>query len=251
MVRHYLGCLLLATVAANPLAGQAPQNQGRINVLFILKPKPGANKQLDEGMKRHLAWHARQNDTRTITTSNVAFGDDLGSYRVVYNNLRWADFDAAAPLNAGDGADVALNITPYVESVVSRILVRQDTLSRVPVGESAKAMSAVTYVYLNQGKAPEYFDYLAKLKLAHDKANSPFRYFVLSQIVGADGPLYVIVRPIDTFVENTPPQNRRVLVAAYGELEADRILNVPDVAVRRTAGFITVNRTDLGYTPKP
>jgi len=249
--RHYLGCLVFTAVVTGPLAAQASQAQdARINLLFILTPKPGMGRQLEEGMKRHLAWHARQNDTRTITVSNVAFGADLGTYRVVYPNLRWQDLDAAAPLNAGDQADVALNITPHVESVVSRILLRQDSLSRVPAGEPAKAMSAVTYVYLNQGKGPEYFDYLAKLTQAHDKANSSYRVFVLSQITGTDGPLYVIVRPIDKFADNTPAQNRQVLVAAYGELEADRLLNVIDTAVRRTESFITVNRTDLGYTPK-
>ena len=247
---HVLGGLFFAALAAGPLAGQAAQDQGgRINTLFILTPKPGMAQKLEEGMKRHLMWHARQNDARTITTSNVAFGDELGTYRVVYNNLRWQDLDAAAPLNPGDQADVALNIAPYVESVVSRVLFRQDTLSRVPVGEPAKAMSAVTYVYLNQGRGAEYFAYLARLKQAHDKANSPYRYFVLTQISGADGPLYVIVRPIDKFADMTPAQNRQALVAAYGELEADRLLAVPASAVRRTASFITVNRKDLGHTP--
>ena len=250
--RCFLGGLLFVTVTAGPLGGQAAQDQGgRINPLYILTPKPGMNRQLEEGMKRHLAWHTKQNDSRSFTVSNVIFGDDLGTYRVVYANLRWQDLDAAAPLTAGDQADVALNIAPYVESVVSRVLLRQDTLSRVPVGEPAKAMSVVTYVYLNQGKGPEYFDYLAKLKQAYDKANSAFRYWVASQISGADGPLFVTVRPIEKFADNTPPQTRQVLVAAYGELEADRLLNVPDIAVRRTASFITVNRRDLSYTPAP
>ena len=53
----------------------------------------------------------------------------------------------------------------------------------------------------------------------------------------------------DKFAENTPVQNRQVLVAAYGELEADRLLNVPDVAVRRTTSFVTMLRRELGYTP--
>jgi hypothetical protein len=249
MVRKLLfGCLTV--VAISPLAAQAPQDQGgRINLLFVATPKPGMTKQLEDGFKRHTAWHARQQDTRTIAVSQVIFGDGLGTYRVVYPNLRWEDMDAAAPLNAGDQADVALNLTPYVESVESRILFRSDTLSRIPATEPAKAMNSVTWVYLNQGKAPEYFDYLAKLKQAHNKANSPYKYFVLSQITGADGPLYVLVRPLDKFAENTPVQNRQVLVAAYGELEADRLLNVPDFAVRRTVSFVTAVRSDLSYTP--
>jgi len=249
MVRKLLfGCLAVAV--SSPLSAQAPQDQGgRINLLFVATAKPGMAKQLEDGFKRHAAWHARQQDTRTITVSQVIFGAGLGTYRVVYPNLRWQDMDAAAPLNAGDQADVALNLTPYSEPVESRILFRQDTLSRIAAAEPGKAMSAVTWVYLNQGKAPEYFDFLAKLKQAHDKANSSYKYFVLSQITGADGPLFVIVRPLDKFAENTPVQNRQVLVAAFGELEADRLLNVPDFAVRRTVSFVTALRSDLSYTP--
>lgn len=250
MVKQVLfGCLTV--IAGLPLAAQAPQDQGgRINLLYVANAKPGMAKQLEEGFKRHAAWHAKQQDPRTITISQVIFGAGLGSYRVVYPNLRWEDMDAAAPLNAGDQTDIALNVTPsVVEPVESRILFRQDTLSRIPATEPGKAMNAVTWVYLNQGKGPEYFDFLLKLKQAHDKANSPYRYAVLSQITGADGPLYVIVRPLDKFVENTPVPNRQVLVAAYGELEADRLLNVPDFAVRRTVSFITALRSDLSYTP--
>ena len=243
-----LGCL--AVVAGLPLAAQAPQDQGgRINLLFVVNAKPGMAKQFEDGLKRHTAWHARQQDPRTITISQVIFGAGLGTYRVVYPNLRWEDMDAAAPLNAGDQADIALNLTPYAEPAESRILFRQDTLSRIAATEPGKAMNAVTWVYLNQGKAPEYFDFLLKLKQAHDKANSPYKYAVLSQITGADSPLYVIVRPLDKFVENTPVPNRQVLVAAYGELEADRLLNVPDFAVRRTVSFVTALRNDLSYTP--
>jgi hypothetical protein len=250
IARHALGFVVVAAALTGPLAGQAAQDQtGRISTLFIIKPKPGMGSKLEEGMKKHLAYHTRVNDTRTITVSNVVLGDDLGTYRVVYNNMRWQDLDAAQPLVAGDQADLALNVFPYVESTVSRVLLRSDSLSRIPVGEPAKAMSAVNYVFLNPGKGPEYAAYLGRLKQAHDRANSSYRYWVASQIVGADGPVFVLVRPIEKFADNTPAQNRQVLVAAFGELEADRLLNVPDEAVRRTASFITVNRTDLGYTP--
>lgn len=249
MVRKLmLGCLV--AVAASTAAAQAPQDPGgRINLLFVATPKPGMSKQLDEGLKRHATWHARQRDTRAYGVSVGIFGDALGKYRVVYGNLRWEDLDAAAPLNEGDQADLAINVTPYVESVESRILLRLDSLSRIPVSEPAKAMNVVSYTFLNPGKGPEYFDYLAKLKQAHDKANSAYKYFVLTQITGADGPLFVIARPLDKWVENTPAQNRQVLVAAFGELEADRLLNVQDEAVRRTVSFVSALRRDLGYTP--
>lgn len=250
MVRKlWFGCLVVVAVPG-VAAGQATQDQGgRINLVYIVTPKPGMTKQLEDGFKRHAAWHARQRDTRTITVATVAFGDGMGQYRVVYPNLRWEDMDAAAPLNAGDGADVQLNLAPYVESVESRILNRSDTLSRIPATEPAKAMNWVTYNFLHPGKGPEYFDYLAKLKQALGRANSSYRYFVLTQINGADSPAFVVVRPLDKWVENTNPQTRQALVAAYGELEADRLLNVQDVSVRRVVSFVATNRPDLGYTP--
>jgi hypothetical protein len=44
--------------------------------------------------------------------------------------------------------------------------------------------------------------------------------------------------------------HRQVLVAAFGETEADRLLDVQDNAVRRIASFIAAARPDLSYTPR-
>ncbi|MBI3081952.1 MAG: hypothetical protein HYY94_03400, partial [Gemmatimonadetes bacterium] len=99
------------------------------------------------------------------------------------------------------------------------------------------------------GKATEYANYLARLKEAHDGANSSYRYFVLQVIIGGNTPAFAIVRPGDKWTDFPPPQNRAVLVRAYGEYEADRLLNVMDDVVRRTASFVSMQRPDLSYTP--
>jgi hypothetical protein len=244
-----LGALATLAFPATLAAQAAQDTTGRLNLLFVVSSRPGMAKQLEEGFKRHAAWHARQRDTRSYTTSVGIFGADVGKYRVVYPNMRWEDLDRAAPIAQGDADDVQTNLAPYVESVVSRILNRSDALSRIPAAEPAKNMNVVTYFFLNPGKGPEFAAYLTRLKEAHDRANSTYRYFVLTQVSGADGPLFIMVRPVDRFAENTPPQTRQVLVAAFGELEADRLLNVQDEAVRRVESFITSVRPDLGYTP--
>lgn len=250
MTRTLLLGVLSFLLMPAPLALAQQDTTGRFTLLYVLTPKPGMAKQLEEGLKRHQAWHGKQGDKRAIGVSVGIFGDDLGKYRVTYGNQNFAGMDAAAPLAAGDNDDVQANLAPFLEKVESRILNRIDNLSRIPASEPAKNMNAVTYYYLNPGKGPEFAGYLTRLKEAHEKANSTYRYFVLAQIYGADGPLYVLVRPVDTFSGLTNPMVRQVLVAAFGETEADRLLDVQDNAVRRLSSFIVANRRDLGYTPK-
>ncbi len=249
MTRTLLLGVLSFLVLPLPDAVAQQDTTGRFTLLYILTPRPGMATQLEAGLKRHQAWHAAQKDTRAIGVSVGIFGDDLGKYRVTYSNQSFAGMDAAAPLAAGDNADVQTNLAPFLEKVESRILNRNDNLSRIPASEPAKNMAAVTYYFLNPGKGPEFSSYLTRLKEAHEKANSNYRYFVLTQLYGADGPVYVLVRPVDTFSGITNPRTRQVLVAAFGETEADRLLDVQDNAVRRQASFIVSNRRDLGYTP--
>jgi hypothetical protein len=240
---------LTTTLGITTLAAQQADPGGRINFIFILNPKQGMSKQLEDGLKKHQAWHATQKDARAITISTVVAGDGVGQYRVVYPNLRWEDQDQAAAITPADFADVNLNVAPSLESTESLVSVRMDSLSRIPATEPAKNMNWVTYVYVKPGKQAEYTNYLRRLREAHERANSPYRYFVLSVIIGGDTPTYAIVRPGDKWTDFPPAQNREVLVKAYGEFEADRLLNVLDDVVRRNSSFVTVRRPDLSYTP--
>lgn len=251
MTRTLLLGALAMVLMPLPQAVAQQDTTGRFTLLFILTPKPGMAKQLEEGFKRHHAWHAKAADQRSVSVALGIFGDDLGKYRVTYINQSFAGMDAAAPLSAGDGDDVQINIAPFLEKTESRILNRNDNLSRIPWNAPATNMNAVTYYYLNPGQGPEFVGYLQRLKEAHEKANSSYRYYVLAQVLGADSPLYILVRPLDKFADNTNPMTRQVLVAAFGETEADRLLDVQDNAVRRISSFIAANRRDLGYTPKP
>lgn len=236
------------TLVASTLGAQA-SNRGPINFVYILSPKQGMVKQFEDAFKKHQLWHAAQKDARSIAVSAVVAGDGVGQFRVVYGNLRWEDQDQAASFTPADFADVGQNVAPFLESTRSLVAVRMDSLSRIPADEPAKNMNWVTYTYVRAGKTAEYTNYLRRLREAHDKANSPYRYFVLNVIIGGDTPAYATVRPADKWAEFTPAQHRNVLVSAYGELEADRLLNVLDDVVRRTSSFVTVRRPDLSYTP--
>lgn len=249
MIRRLTASALLGMTLLVPALSAQQDTGGRINFIFILTPKQGMTKQFEDAMKKHQLWHAAQKDARSIGVSAVVAGDGVGQFRVVYGNLRWEDQDQAAAMTPADFADVNLNVAPFLESTRSLVSLRMDSLSRIPANEPAKNMNWVTYVYVRAGKTAEYVDYLRKLKAAHDMANSPYRYFVLSVIIGGDTPTYAIVRPSDKWADFTPAQNREVLVKAYGDLEADRLLNVLDDVVRRTNSFVTARRTDLSYTP--
>jgi hypothetical protein len=46
---------------AAPLAAQ--DNDGNIARIILFRAQPGHNQELEEGLKKHMAWHGEQNDT--------------------------------------------------------------------------------------------------------------------------------------------------------------------------------------------
>jgi hypothetical protein len=245
-----LGWLFGFLLLAPGLQGQQAQPQpGSMSFIYILTAKSGMARQLEDGMKKHLAWHTQAKDARSYTVSVVTNGDGVGQYRVVYGGVGYADWDAAAALEGPDVENVNLTMGPFLESVGSLISTRRNDLSRIPATEPPKARNQVTYVYLRPGKGPDYANYLLKVKEAHEKANSSYRTFVLSVVVGPDTPTFTIVRPFDKWAELTPLNTPQVLTAAYGELEANRLMAIPGEVIRRTTSFVTAARRDLSYTP--
>ncbi len=250
MVRSIV--LSLASLALLAPQADAQQDAANLTAFYVIKAKPGMAKQLEAGIRKHNAWHAKVDDRKGSNVTVVVAGDEFGTYRVGYGNLRWADMDRFSPEQGmADGDDVQVNIMPFVESVISRILLRRDDLGRASASDPPATLSWVTYNYIRPGKAAEYAAYLARLKEAYDKANSPYRYFIQQVINGAGTPAYITVRPAEKWADfATPANTRQALVAAYGELEADRLLNVVDEVVLRSASFVAARRADLSYTPR-
>lgn len=112
MTRCRLACLvpffLLFTTSAH---AQPAANVAR---LVVWQPKPGMARDFEEGYKRHLEWHRKNNDPWTWHGWMIASGERDGYFMDGTFSHRWTDLDS--PVSpAADGADNDLNTVPYAD----------------------------------------------------------------------------------------------------------------------------------------
>ncbi len=94
----------------------AQDKDANIVRVYVMAPKPGMTKQFEEGRKRHMDWHRKQNDTWTWETWETLTGPDTGSYlSVTAPPHSWKDFDDwEAKLGTADTADSQTNMGPSI-----------------------------------------------------------------------------------------------------------------------------------------
>ena len=87
-----LGCLILLILfVATPLLAQS--EEGTIARVISWRAKPGMTQEMEKGLKKHLEWHRKHNDSWTWTTWLTVSGDATEVYGAGTFGHRWADFD--------------------------------------------------------------------------------------------------------------------------------------------------------------
>ena len=118
-------CLALFVALAVP--GTFGQDKS-VNVgwVYATTPKPGMTKQLEEGRKRHMDFHRKQNDTWTWQVWQIETGESTGSYFSTSFGHSWQDLDAwEQKMGTADTADGAVNLSPYAASTTANDSPRQ------------------------------------------------------------------------------------------------------------------------------
>jgi hypothetical protein len=114
------GRLTLATLTALALgaapdvapAQRAAAGGAAIARTFELRARDGLARQLDDGYRRHLDWHAAAGDRWAWYLWEVTNGERAGLYVDGTFGRAWGDFDA--PVDPpGDAADNAVNVDPF------------------------------------------------------------------------------------------------------------------------------------------
>jgi hypothetical protein len=107
-----IAVLVLALVCM-ALPGTA-QTAGTAAKMVVWEPKPGMERSFEEGYKRHLEWHRRNNDPWVWHGWTLLAGERAGWFVDGSFFHPWTDFDS--PMKpAEDGADNAVNVSPHAE----------------------------------------------------------------------------------------------------------------------------------------
>ena len=85
--------------------------QQNIAQIAVWKPKPGLEKNFENGYKQHLSWHKNSGDTWNWYGWYVTSGPQDGYFIDATFGHTWEDFDR--PVNPADGTDNELHTYPF------------------------------------------------------------------------------------------------------------------------------------------
>lgn len=244
------GVIALAMLPALPARAQDESNDKIANIVFY-RAKPGMEQQLNEGLKRHMAWHKDHGGKWTWHTWNTETGERTGGYASGTFGHAWADYDKPDVDPEADGADVAKNILPYVaEGAQWQYYATLSGISRPP--EKRPAMNEVITFQLKYGKDDEFMSLIGRIHEAIKRTGWPVNYTWARRVNGGQNPFYVLLLPRENYAAMKGPAKSlpQMLTEAVGAHEAALLLARLGEAVQTETSHLERDRPDLGYFPE-
>jgi len=242
-------CMVL--MAAPSLIAQS--NPGTIAAMEFQKPKNGMVQQYEEGRKQKAAWHKQQNDPQPLLVWEFLSGDNTGTYAVGRLGQHWADFDKPPISDEADLAEYNKVIGNYVESVKARYYEYMPKISNPTAAKLPSKYAEVTSFYVRYGKGPEFRAALNRIYDATVKTKWPVNYEWYQLVSGGQAGTWVLIVPHDNWAAFEDQPNvkpfREMLKDAFGQAEADAIVNLIDSSVTSETSEIIQFHPELSYIP--
>jgi hypothetical protein len=249
-LRH-LSVIAFAALSVCSLAGQS--NPGTILQLEFQKPKNGMIPQYEDGRKQKAAWHKQQNDKAPLLVWQVISGDDTNTYIVGEPPQRWADLDKPSVPEEQDLAEYNKVIGNFVDSIVTRFYEFLPKISNPPASQLPLKYEEVRVFHTRYGKGGDFRSAITRIHDASVQTKWPINYewYVLAN--GGTAGEWVLVEPHDNWAgfDDQPGVKpfRDMLKEAFGQAEADSIVNRLDSSVMSETSEIIQFRPDLSYIP--
>jgi len=214
--------------------------------------KPGMTKQFEEGRKRHMEWHRKQNDTWRWEMWEVMTGEHIGTYLSVTFGHSYADLDTwEQKLGAADTADGEVNMAPYVAGGGASIWMFMKSASRPLPDNQISKMAEVSHFMLKPGKEADFEDAIKKTNDAINKANWPPHYAWFSLVDGGEQPHYVLVFYMNGWADLAEPDPSfdAMMEKTVGKHDADALSHVFDTSIQKEWTETIRFRPELSYIP--
>ncbi|HKZ53504.1 MAG TPA: hypothetical protein VJ085_09535 [Candidatus Acidoferrales bacterium] len=240
-------CLLLLAL---PVATQ--EEEGTIAKIVFFRAKPGMNQQLEDGLKKHMAWHQAQNGTWAWLNWQYETGENSGGYGAGTFGHRWSDFDNVDVGEAADLADAGQNIFPYVaEGSQWRYYQFLPKVSKPPAEGTATLAEEVVF-HPHYGKDAEFMALIKRIHQAIEKTQWPLNYEWYMLMSGGQGPEYVLVIFHKNYASLQGPEKPfpAMLEEALGRQEAEMVMEHFGKIVKGERSSLLRLRPDLSYIPE-
>ena len=239
---------LMLFVASAAVAQQTPSI---IAALEFQKPKNGMVMPYEDGRKQKAAWHKQQNDSQPLLVWETLSGPDTGTYIVGRLGQHWADFDKPSVPDQADLDEYQKVVAANVESVVTRYYEYLPQLSNLEASGPPSKFSEIITFHVRYGKGSDFRSAITRVNDAAQKTKWPVKYGWYSLASGGDTGTWVLVLPHSNWADFEDQPNvkpfRDMLKEAFGQAEADSIVDRIDHSVSSESADIIQFRPDLSY----
>lgn len=241
--------LVVVSVALLALPAWAQDEAGPVGRIYVLTPKTDMGDKLEQGIKKHRAWHRQQNDTWSWLTWEVVTGKNIGRLVTGTFGHHWDEFDNPGVDPKADDADVAINIAPYVKSTDSSIWIYLPKVSRPAAGEEPHKLLEVWTLHLNLGHARQFNHLMEKIYQAAKKTEWPVNYEWYTLASGGEHPTFAVVVPHDKWADFKEPEVSfdAMLEKALGRQEASMLMKQLDKAIHCESSELLEYQPALSY----
>ncbi len=246
-----LSAVGIVLFVAGSLAAQ--EKPGTLAAVEFQKVKNGTASQYEAGRKQKAAWHKKQNDPQALLVWQTLSGDNTRSYLVGRFGQHWADFDKPAVTDEADEAEFQKDMGAYVDSVIARYYEFMPKISNPPADMMPPKFSEVFIFQVCYGKGSDFRSAIDRIHEASQKTKWPLNYEWYELVNGGQAGTWVLSLPRNRWAdfEDKPDVKpfRDMLKEAFGQAEADSIVDRIDHSVEKETSEIIQFRPDLSYIP--
>ncbi|MGA8762395.1 MAG: hypothetical protein WB562_05850 [Candidatus Sulfotelmatobacter sp.] len=244
-----LSAFAVALFVAGSLAAQ--QTPGTLASVEFQKVKNGMVPQYEAGRKQKAAWHKQQNDPQPLLVWEILSGDNTGTYAVGRFGQHWSDLDKPAISDEADLAQFQKVVGIYVDSVTTRYYDFMPKVSNAAGGTMPSKFGEIITFQVRYGKNSDFRSAIGRIYEASQKTKWPVNFEWYELVSGGPTGLYVLSLPRKSWAdfEDKPDVKpfREMLKEAFGQAEADSIVDRIDHSVEKETSEIIQFRPDLSY----
>ena len=248
-----LSAVGIVLFAACSLAAQDKEKLGTLAGIEFQKLKNGTVTQYEAGRKQKAAWHKQQNDPVPLYVWQTLSGDNTGVFIVGRFGQHWAALDKPAISDESDEAEYQKLMGAYVESLTLRYYDFMPKISNALSDMMPTKFSEILTFQVRYGKESDFRSAITRVHDASDKTKWPINYEWYELVSGGPTGLFVLVLPHKNYADFEDNPNakpfREMLKEAFGQAEADSIVDRIDPSVEKESSEIIQFRPDLSYLP--
>ena len=229
---------MMATICTGMGVLAAMERQATVARLVVWEPKPGMEKDFEDGYKRHLEWHRRNDDRWAWDGWTITSGDRDGYFVDGTFFRTWSELDN--PVNpAADGANNAVIVEPYAS--VRAVSVYDELLDLSNLRPEQLRLPLMTFCYLEvaPGRGEEFEGLIGKA-IADGNRQLPHAIFRSATEVSR----YLVMLPAEhpSSLREQAEFMSRLLQATAHEGRANLVEHIHEETAR--------HRPELSYAPE-